>query len=360
MANTLSEISQAGVAVWLDDLSRERLQNNSLIKLINYDHVVGVTTNPSIFSTAIGKSSLYRNDIIANKSLSIEEIIMRLTTDDVRKACDLFKDTYANTNHLDGKVSIEVDPRFAHDTQATIDQGKELWNLIDRPNLFIKVPATLEGLPAITKLIAHGISVNVTLIFSVERYKQVLAAYAEGLTQLIAAGGPVNEVFSVASFFVSRVDTAVDLLLPTDSNLRGCAAISNAIMAYEAFQSFESNALWKELKAAGCNSQRPLWASTGVKDPKYDPNRYVIDLVAPNTVNTMPEQTLESVKKTGVFKGLTISDNLTLAKSNLARLALAGIDLDKITQDLEADGVKKFEIAWLDLMNSVRAVTAGV
>lgn len=360
MANTLSEISQAGVAVWLDDLSRERLQNNSLIKLINYDHVVGVTTNPSIFSTAIGKSSLYRNDIIANKFLSIEEIIMRLTTDDVRKACDLFKDTYANTNHLDGKVSIEVDPRFAHDTQATIDQGKELWNLIDRPNLFIKVPATLEGLPAITKLIAHGISVNVTLIFSVERYKQVLAAYAEGLTQLIAAGGPVNEVFSVASFFVSRVDTAVDLLLPTDSNLRGCAAISNAIMAYEAFQSFESNALWKELKAAGCNSQRPLWASTGVKDPKYDPNRYVIDLVAPNTVNTMPEQTLESVKKTGVFKGLTISDNLTLAKSNLARLALAGIDLDKITQDLEADGVKKFEIAWLDLMNSVRAVTAGV
>jgi len=360
MANTLSEISQAGVAVWLDDLSRERLQNNSLIKLINYDHVVGVTTNPSIFSTAIGKSSLYRNDIIANKSLSIEEIIMRLTTDDVRKACDLFKDTYANTNHLDGKVSIEVDPRFAHDTQATVDQGKELWKLIDRPNLFIKVPATLEGLPAITKLIAHGISVNVTLILTVERYKQVLAAYAEGLTQLIAAGKPVNEVFSVASFFVSRVDTAIDLLLPTESNLRGCAAISNAIMAYEAFQSFESNALWKELKAAGCNSQRPLWASTGVKDPKYDPNRYVIDLVAPNTVNTMPEQTLESVKKTGVFKGLTISDNLTLAKSNLARLALAGIDLDKITQDLEADGVKKFEIAWLDLMNSVRAVTAGV
>ena len=360
MANALSEISQAGVAVWLDDLSRERLQNNSLIELIKYDNVVGVTTNPSIFSAAIGKSSLYRNDIIANKSLSIEEIIMRLTTDDVRMACDLFKDTFDNTNHLDGKVSIEVDPRFAHDTQATVDQGKELWNLIDRPNLFIKVPATLEGLPAITKLIAHGISVNVTLIFSVERYKQVLAAYAEGLTQLIAAGKPVNEVFSVASFFVSRVDTAIDLLLPTESNLRGCAAISNAIMAYEAFQSFESSTSWKDLEAAGCNSQRPLWASTGVKDPKYDPNRYVIDLVAPNTVNTMPEQTLESVKKTGVFKGLTIRNNLTSAKSNLARLALAGIDLDKITQDLEADGVKKFEMAWLDLMNSVRAVTAGI
>lgn len=360
MANTLAEISQAGVAVWLDDLSRERLQNNSLTDLIKHDSVVGVTTNPSIFSAAIGKSSLYREDIIANKTLSVEEIIMRLTTDDVRKACDVFKETYKNTKHVDGKVSIEVDPRFAHDTQATIEQGKELWRLIDRPNLFIKVPATIEGLPAITQLIAEGISVNVTLIFSVERYQQVLAAYADGLNKLITAGRPVNEVFSVASFFVSRVDTAVDPLLPADSKLRGSAAISNAVMAYDAFQSFEASAAWKTLKSAGCNSQRPLWASTGVKDPSYDPNRYVIDLIAPNTVNTMPEQTLESVKKTGVFKGLTINNNLVLAKSNLARLALAGIDLDKITKELEIDGVKKFEMAWLELMNSVRTVSAGI
>ncbi|MEY3926388.1 MAG: transaldolase [Actinomycetota bacterium] len=360
MANTLAEISHAGVAVWLDDLSRERLQNNSLTDLIKHDSVVGVTTNPSIFSAAIGKSSLYREDIIANKTLSIEEIIMRLTTDDVRKACDLFKETYENTKHVDGKVSIEVDPRFAHDTQATIEQGKELWRLIDRPNLFIKVPATIEGLPAITQLIAEGISVNVTLIFSVERYKQVLAAYSDGLNKLIKVGRPVNEVFSVASFFVSRVDTAVDPLLPVDSILRGSAAISNAAMAYEAFQSFEASATWKNLKSAGCNSQRPLWASTGVKDPSYDPNRYVIDLIAPNTVNTMPEQTLESVKKTGVFKGLTINNNLALAKSNLARLALAGIDLDKITKELEIDGVKKFEMAWLELMNSVRTILSGV
>lgn len=360
MANPLAEISQAGVAVWLDDLSRERLQNNSLADLIKHDSVVGVTTNPSIFSAAIGKSSLYREDIIANKTLSVEEIIMRLTTDDVRKACDLFKETYKNTKHVDGKVSIEVDPRFAHDTQATIEQGKELWRLIDRPNLFIKVPATIEGLPAITQLIAEGISVNVTLIFSVERYKQVLAAYADGLNKLTAAGRPVTEVFSVASFFVSRVDTAVDPLLPVDSKLRGSAAISNAVMAYDAFQSFEASAAWKTLKSAGCNSQRPLWASTGVKDPSYDPNRYVIDLIAPNTVNTMPEQTLESVKKTGVFKGPTINNNLALAKSNLARLALAGIDLDKITKELEIEGVKKFEMAWLELMNSVRTVSAGI
>jgi transaldolase len=226
--------------------------------------------------------------------------------------------------------------------------------------LFIKVPATIEGLPAITQLIAEGISVNVTLIFSVERYKQVLAAYADGLNKLTAAGRPVNEVFSVASFFVSRVDTAVDPLLPADSKLRGSAAISNAVMAYDAFQSFEASAAWKTLKSAGCNSQRPLWASTGVKDPSYDPNRYVIDLIAPNTVNTMPEQTLESVKKTGVFKGPTINNNLALAKSNLARLALAGIDLDKITKELEIDGVKKFEMAWLELMNSVRTVSAGI
>ena len=359
MNNTLAEISRAGVAVWLDDLSRERLQNNSLINLIKQDSVVGVTTNPSIFSTAIRKSNLYQEDIMASKSLSIEEIIMKLTTDDVRNACDLFKDIYISTKHMDGRVSIEVDPRFAHDAQATIEQGKHLWTLIDRPNLFIKVPATIAGLPAITELIASGISVNVTLIFSVERYKQVLAAYASGLHQLHAAGGEVGKVFSVASFFISRIDTAVDALLPADSKLRGSAAISNAVMAYEAFQSFEESAVWQTLKIAGSNSQRPLWASTGIKDPSYDPNRYVLDLIAPNTVNTMPEQTLESVKKTGVYKGLTITRNLSLAKSNLAKLALAGIDLDKIAIDLEADGVKKFEIAWIDLMNSVRSFTAS-
>ena len=359
MNNTLAEISRAGVAVWLDDLSRERLQNNSLIDLIKHDSVVGVTTNPSIFSAAIRKSNLYQEDIMASKSLSIEEIIIKLTTDDVRNACDLFKDIYISTKHMDGRVSIEVDPRFAHDAQATIEQGKHLWTLIDRPNLFIKVPATIAGLPAITELIASGISVNVTLIFSVERYKQVLAAYASGLHQLHAAGGEVGKVFSVASFFISRIDKAVDALLPADSRLRGSAAISNAVMAYEAFQSFEESAVWQTLKVAGSNSQRPLWASTGVKDPSYDPNRYVLDLIAPNTVNTMPEQTLESVKKTGVYKGLTITHNLSLAKSNLAKLALAGIDLDKIAIDLEADGVKKFEIAWIDLMNSVRSFTAS-
>ncbi len=359
MNNTLAEISRAGVAVWLDDLSRERLQNNSLINLIKQDSVVGVTTNPSIFSTAIRKSNLYQEDIMASKSLSIEEIIIKLTTDDVRNACDLFKDIYISTKHMDGRVSIEVDPRFAHDAQATIEQGKHLWTLIDRPNLFIKVPATIAGLPAITELIASGISVNVTLIFSVERYKQVLAAYASGLHQLHAAGGEIGKVFSVASFFISRIDTAVDALLPADSKLRGSAAISNAVMAYEAFQSFEESAVWQTLKVAGSNSQRPLWASTGVKDPSYDPNRYVLDLIAPNTVNTMPEKTLESVKKAGVYKGLTITHNLSLAKSNLAKLALAGIDLDKIAIDLEADGVKKFEIAWIDLMNSVRSFTAS-
>jgi transaldolase len=357
MANTLAEISKAGVAVWLDDLSRDRLQNKSLSNLIKQDYVVGVTTNPSIFSSAIGKSDLYRKDIIANKSLSIEEIIMRLTTDDVRSACDLFNETYIRTNHIDGRVSIEVDPRFAHDTKATIEQGKQLWQVINRPNLLIKVPATLEGLPAITQLIAQGISVNVTLIFSVERYKQVLDAYADGLTKLIASGGKVSEVYSVASFFISRVDTAVDLLLPVNSNLKGTAAISNAVVAYDAFQTFEKSTTWQKLKSAGCNSQRPLWASTGVKDPSYDPNRYVIDLIAPNTVNTMPEQTLESVKKTGVFKGQTISKSLTLSKTNLAKLAMAGVDLEKITKELEVDGVKKFELAWLDLMSAVRTVT---
>jgi transaldolase len=359
MSNTLQAISQAGVAIWLDDLSRDRLQNNSLADLVQQDNVVGVTTNPSIFANAIGKSTLYREDIKKYANLSIEEIITQLTTDDVRSACDLLQNTYLQTKHLDGRVSIEVDPRFARDTQATINQGKHLWKIIDRPNLLIKVPATVEGLPAITSLIAEGISVNVTLIFSVERYKQVMQAYAAGLEKLLAAGGSANQVFSVASFFISRLDTSVDALLPESSTLRGCAAIANATMAYEAFLNFQKSQLWQSLQMSGCNLQRPLWASTGVKDPKYDPNRYVIELIAPNTVNTMPEQTLLSVKNTGIYNSEKMTDNLAIAKSNLAKLALAGIDLDKITTDLEVDGVKKFESSWMELMSSVRAVVTG-
>ena len=258
MGNALADISKAGVAVWLDDLSRERLQSGSLKKLIESDYVVGVTTNPSIFSSAIGKSDLYQADIVKNATLSTEEIITRLTTDDVRDACDLFDGVYEDTHHQDGRVSIEVDPRFARDTNATIEQGLYLWKIIDRPNLLIKVPATVEGLPAITELIARGVSVNVTLIFSVARYKQVLQAYADGLKRRVDEQQEISEIFSVASFFISRIDSAVDALLPANSNMRGQTAIANAVMAYQAFLDFLDTPSWKELVNQGANLQRPL------------------------------------------------------------------------------------------------------
>jgi len=358
MAKVLEDLSNAGVAIWLDDLSRERLISGSLKQLIKESKVVGVTTNPSIFNSAISASQLYKSDILQHKSDSIEEIITKLTTDDVRDACDLFRDTY-DTNHQDGRVSIEVDPRFANDTKATIGQGIQLWNLIDRPNLLIKVPATLSGLPAITQLTAEGISVNVTLIFSVKRYQQVLDAYADGLEVRIAANKSISEIHSVASFFISRIDSAVDALLDENSQLRGVVAISNAILAYEAFLKFELSDRWKNLKIKGSNLQRPLWASTGVKDPKYDPTRYVMQLVAKQIVNTMPENTLNAVKSNGVFLGDSITPNIGKAKQIMAKLALAGIDLDKITNELELDGVEKFEKSWIELMNSVNKIVTG-
>jgi transaldolase len=359
MPNALADISAAGVAIWLDDLSRERLQNGSLKKLIDSDYVVGVTTNPSIFASAIGKSDLYHADIVKNSSLSIEDIITLLTTDDVRDACDLFQGVYERTNHQDGRVSIEVDPRFARDTKATIEQGISLWRIIDRPNLLIKVPATVEGLPAISELISKGISVNVTLIFSVVRYKQVLEAYADGLKRRVEREQEIGDIYSVASFFISRIDSAVDGLLPADSQMRGQTAIANAVMAYQSFQEFLNSPSWKQLLSKGANPQRPLWASTGVKNQSFDPNLYVMGLVAPNTVNTMPETTLNSVKTTGVFNQELIPEKLAASKSILAKIAVTGIDLGNITQDLEVDGVMKFEAAWHELMQSVNLIVGG-
>ena len=357
MDNALSQISKAGVAVWLDDLSRERLKNHSLEKLIKEDNVVGVTTNPSIFSSAIGKSDLYKNDIVKHKDKTIEEIITILTTDDVRNACDLFSQTFANTQGRDGRISIEVDPRFARDTKSSILQGMQLWKLIDRPNLLIKVPATAEGLPVISELLSEGISVNVTLIFSVARYKQVLDAFATGLENRLSGGKSISDIHSVASFFISRIDSEVDKQLPVDSELKGNIAIANAIMAYDAFLNFEKSERWQKLVAKGGNIQRPLWASTGVKDPAYDPTRYVMLLVARDTVNTMPEATLDAVRQSGVYTGDTITPNISSAKLTLGKLALVGIDLEKITNLLESDGVSKFEAAWLDLMNSIKTVS---
>lgn len=360
MANALQMISQAGVSIWLDDLSRERLVNQSLKRLIDDDCVVGVTTNPSIFLAAISNSDLYHADILANRHLSVDEIITKLTTDDVRAACDLFQPTFQKSNYLDGRVSIEVDPRYARDVKATIEQGRQLWQLIGRENLLIKIPATIEGLLAITTLISEGISVNVTLIFSVERYKQVLLAYQDGLLLRLSKGLDISKIQSVASFFISRIDTAVDLKLPLNSELRGCAAIANACMAYHAFTSYKESDQWCEILSKGGNIQRPLWASTGVKDPAFDPNRYVTELLGPSTVNTMPELTMQSVKKAKTFRADSIIDNFQSSKANLAKIALNGIDLDQITADLEIDGVDKFEKSWLDLINKVKQIVGAL
>ena len=356
MSTCLSEISKAGVSVWLDDLSRARLSNGSLSKLIAEDNVVGVTTNPSIFNAAIGNSDLYAPDIKRLSGLSIDEIITELTCFDVSAACDLFLPVYESSKHIDGRISIEVDPRFARDTKSTIEQGLALWKKINKPNLMIKVPATVEGLPAIKELIANGVSVNVTLIFSVKRYRQVMQAYADGLSAALSKNLQINEIFSVASFFISRIDTEVDKALSPDSELKGMAAIANAVMAYQAFEDFAKTQEWQSLQAKGANLQRPLWASTGVKDPAYDPTRYVMQLVAPHTVNTMPESTLKAVREGGIFTGDTVTKNYQSAKATLARLAMLGVDLEKITDHLEVDGVTKFESAWLELIDSVKTV----
>jgi transaldolase len=358
----ISELAKAGCSVWLDDLSRAKLtgtDTHSLPPRIKNSGVVGVTTNPAIFKAAISDATEYSSDIASLSGKSVEEVITQLTTDDVRQACDLFADIYRSSNGADGRVSIEVDPRSAHDTAATVKEGKSLWQIIDRPNVLIKVPATLAGLPAITELIGAGISVNVTLIFSIERYTQVIGAYIAGIELAAKNGLDLTQIHSVASFFISRLDTAIDPILKADAgdlalSLLGKAAIANAHLAYEQFENEFATNRWQQLSARGANAQRPLWASTGVKDPAYDDTRYVLELVAPNTVNTMPQSTLDAVIDHGVFKGNTISGQYEDARIVFKELANLGISIEKVTADLESDGVKKFADAWNELLASVK------
>jgi transaldolase len=356
---SVHEVSAAGTSIWLDDLSRAKITSNephALPARIKDSAVVGVTTNPSIFSAAISGAAEYAADIASMKSSSVDEVIKKLTTDDVRQACELFTSIYQSTGGVDGRVSIEVDPRLAHDTEGTIAAGKELWSIIDRPNLMIKVPATIEGLPAITALIAEGISVNVTLIFSVKRYGQVIEAYIKGIEQC----DEPSTVHSVASFFISRIDSSIDALLKKNGSaganaLLGKAAVANAHLAYQLFEEKFASERWMVLTAKGANKQRPLWASTGVKDPAYPDTRYVIELIAPNTVNTMPQSTLDAVIDHGVVRGNTISGNYAEAIEVLKALSALGISLDEVTTELEIDGVKKFAQAWEELLENVKA-----
>jgi transaldolase len=360
MSDPLADLTAAGVAVWLDDLSRERLRTGNLQHLIDDKHVVGVTTNPTIFQKAISSGDAYDEQTaeLALRGVDVGEAVRTLTTYDVRWACDVLRPAYDRTGTVDGRVSIEVDPRLAHDSARTVAEAKALWWLVDRPNMFIKIPATQEGLPAITETLAAGISVNVTLIFSLQRYDEVMDAFLTGLEQARANGHDITTIGSVASFFVSRNDTETDKRLDKIGSeeakaLRGTAAIANARLAYQHYENVFAGDRWKALADAGAKPQRPLWASTGVKDPTYDDTRYVVELVAPGVVNTMPEATLDAVADHGVIRGDTIRPYYDEARQVLERLAAIGVDYDDVVQTLEDEGVKKFEDSWNELIEQV-------
>lgn len=361
MNERLKALSDAGVSIWLDDLSRARLTSGNLKDLIDNYSVVGVTTNPTIFAAAMASGHDYADQTARLKAegKDVNAVIRAATTDDVRNACDLFTDLYMSTDGFDGRVSIEVDPRLANETEATIEQAKELYATVDRPNLLIKIPATIAGLPAITATIAAGISVNVTLIFSVDRYKKVLDAYMTGLEKAAEAGLDLSTIHSVASFFVSRVDSEIDKRLdaidsPSAKALKGQAALANARLAYKLFEGTIASERWQALAAKGANPQRPLWASTGVKSPDYDDTMYVAQLVVDGAVNTMPEKTMMAYADHGVTVGDTITGNYENAQQMLDALAAAGLDMAEIYHILEAEGVDKFIASWNELIADVQ------
>ncbi|HVF21375.1 MAG TPA: transaldolase [Mycobacteriales bacterium] len=372
-ASRLAELADAGVAIWLDDLSRERLDSGNLAELVETSHVVGVTTNPSIFQKALEKGTAYDEQFrdLALRGVDTGEALRAVTAYDVRAGCDLLRAAYDASGGADGRVSLEVDPRLAHDEDRTVAEARALWWLVDRPNLFIKIPATRAGLPAITRCLAEGISVNVTLIFSLDRYREVMEAFLAGLEQRVAAGGALDGIESVASFFVSRVDTEIDArldLITKESGddvrvaaarrLRGAAAIANARLAFEAYEQVFAGDRWQALAAQGARPQRPLWASTGVKDPTYDDTRYVVELIAPGTVNTMPEPTLRAVADHGVVRGATAAEGYDAARAVIDDLRALGVDYDEVVELLEVEGVRKFEEAWAAFIDQVEAKLA--
>jgi transaldolase len=352
------------VSVWLDDISRERLVSGNLAELIADRHVAGVTSNPTIFAKAVSKGASYDEQIsdLALRGVSVEEASRAVTGYDIRWACDVLRPVYDATGGVDGRVSLEVDPRLAADTGKTIAEAKALWWLVDRPNLFIKIPATLAGLPAITECLAQGISINVTLIFSLERYGQVIDAFMAGMERAAQAGHDLSAMASVASFFVSRVDTEVDSRLdkigtPEAAALRGKAAIANARLAYELFeQRFgEDSARWAALRGKGVRVQRPLWASTSTKDPAYPDTMYVVELVAPDTVNTMPEATIHAMADHGTLRGDTVRGSYGEARKVFEDLAALGISYDDVVKVLEEEGVAKFAGSWQELFGSIKS-----
>ena len=368
MSTPTEDLSNAGVSIWLDDLSRARIESGSLSELIRTRNVSGVTTNPTIFAGAIGNTADHSYDAhiatLAARGAGVDEAIFEITTDDVRNAADIFAPVYEVTGGVDGRVSIEVSPDLAHDTAGTVAQAVELWKTVDRPNTLIKIPATKAGLQAITEVLAQGISVNVTLIFSLERYAAVIDAYLAGIQQAKANGHDIAGIHSVASFFVSRVDTEIDKRLEAigtsdAKSLKSKAGVANARLAYELFQQKFASQQAIELAAAGANVQRPLWASTGVKDTSLPDTLYVTELVAPGTVNTMPEKTLEATYDHGKVTGDTVTGNFADAHDVFDRLAGVGIDVEDVTELLEREGVEKFIVSWHELQGTVRDALAA-
>ena len=365
----ITALADAGVSIWLDDLSRAILTDGTLEGLVADKGVVGVTTNPTIFAAALAKGDAYAEQVgqLAKDGADVERAVFEITTDDVRAACDLLRPIFDRTDGEDGRVSIEVDPRLARDTKATVEMAKRLWATVDRPNVIIKIPATVEGLPAISEVIADGINVNVTLIFSLDRYRGVMNAYLTGLEQAREHGKELSTIHSVASFFVSRVDAEIDKRLDAltgeaaeqAKELRGKAGIANARLAYQAYEEVFSTPRWQNLADDGAHKQRPLWASTGVKDPAYPDTMYVTELVAPNTVNTMPGKTLDAVADHGTVTGDAVTGTYAQARQTLDDLERLGIGYTEVVEKLEDEGLQKFDVSWEELLASVDTALSG-
>jgi transaldolase len=362
MNDRLKTLSEAGVSIWLDDLSRERLRDGNLKKLIEDKHVVGVTSNPTIFAKAVSDADVYAEQVheLAARRVSVDEAVRMITTYDVRWACDLMRPAYEATDCLDGRVSLEVDPRLAQATAPTIAEAKALWWMVDRPNMMVKIPATKAGLPAITTTLAQGINVNVTLIFALQRYREVIDAFMTGLEQARDNGHDVSRIASVASFFVSRVDTEVDKRLdkvgtPQATALRSKAGVANARLAYQLFEEQFASDRWQALAARGAKPQRPLWASTSVKDPNLPDTMYVTDLVAPGVVNTMPEPTIEATADHAEITGDMVTGRYDEAQQVIDDLGRLGISYDDVVETLEVEGVDKFAASWQQLLETVSA-----
>lgn len=367
MANPLVQLGRLGQSPWFDYITRDLVTSGELQRLIAEDGLMGMTSNPTIFEKAIAGSALYDNDIrrMAEEGLQPKAIFERLAVADVRAACDAFAGVHRASAGLDGLVSLEVDPTLAHDTEGTIAEARRLWAEVNRPNAMIKIPGTVAGLPAITRCLSEGINVNVTLLFSVARYRQVIGAFLDGLEARLASGGSVRGLASVASFFVSRLDGKVDAQLDqsgTDRALRGTAAIANACRAYAAFEETTAGQRWQHLAQAGALVQRPLWASTSTKDPAYPDVYYVEALIGEHTVNTLPPATFEAYRDHGAPE-LRIQEGVARADGQLEALRQAGIDLATITGQLEAEGVSSFAASYTSLLAGIEsklgALTTG-